>query len=641
MVRRLSILFTLAALLGACGGAPVAQPTAVPALAPSPLAATPAPTEAAIFPLTIEHKYGVTEIPAAPQRVIALGYSEVDPILALGVVPVAVRDWFGDQPNAVWPWSQAALGGATPTVLNMPFGELNFETIAALNPDLIVATHSGITDAEYATLAQIAPTLAQTADYPDFGMPWQEQTKLIGRALGRAEAAEQLVAAVEERIVAARAANPQLQGKTIAWASPAEGDTFWVVGPNTPPLRFLTGLGLQYPAVVAEFVGDLDSQQLSSERLDLIDTDILISYVGSPDARAQLEANAVFTSLKAYTEGRVLIFAGDDPIYGALSYSTVASLPYLLDRLVPLLNTAVAGNPPRATGPITISHARGETILNTPARRVIALEWTYVENLLALGVQPIGVADIEGYNNWVRIPVQLGSEVVDVGTRQEPNLERIATLKPDLIIAPSFRIDANYAALNAIAPTLAFDPYPVDESISQYDEMIQTFQQIARVVGREDEGAQVLARMEQTFAGYATEIAAAGKADAPFALAQAFSGGSGAQVRLFTTNAMAVQITERLGLRNVWQDATFQQYGFSTVSIEALPQLGEAHFFYVVQDDDDVFASEAALPLWQALPFVKAGNAHPLGGDTWLFGGPLSAEVLAEKVAMALTAQNR
>ena len=61
----------------------------------------------------IEHTYGSVTIPAEPQRVIALGYSEVDPILALGVVPVAVRDWFGDQPNAVWPWSQEALGSAT------------------------------------------------------------------------------------------------------------------------------------------------------------------------------------------------------------------------------------------------------------------------------------------------------------------------------------------------------------------------------------------------------------------------------------------------------------------------------------------------------------------------------------------------
>jgi iron complex transport system substrate-binding protein len=168
--------------------------------------------------------------------------------------------------------------------------------------------------------------------------------------------------------------------------------------------------------------------------------------------------------------------------------------------------------------------------------------------------------------------------------------------------------------------------------------MLQTFTTIAQAVGREAEGAAVLARMERSFAAQAERIAAAGEAGAPFVLAQAYSGGGGAEVRLFTKNAMATQIVERLGLENAWADAAFQQYGFSTVSVEALPQLGEAHFFYVVQDDDDVFAAEAARPLWQSLPFVRAGNAHPLGGDTWLFGGPLSAELLATLVADSLLA---
>ncbi|MGC9040911.1 MAG: iron-siderophore ABC transporter substrate-binding protein [Roseiflexus sp.] len=230
--------------------------------------------------MTIEYKYGTVTIFAEPQRVIALGYSEVDPILALGVVPVAVRDWFGDQPNAVWPWSQPALGGATPIVLTMPFGELNYETIAALAPDLIVATHSGITEDEYTTLSRIAPTLAQTGDVPDFGMPWQAQTKLIGQALGRAEQAEQLVAGVEAQIAAVAATNPQLQGATIAWDSPAEGGTFWVVGSTTPPLRFLTALGMSYPNAVVEFVGTVDSRQLSAERLEKIDTDVLLRRHG-------------------------------------------------------------------------------------------------------------------------------------------------------------------------------------------------------------------------------------------------------------------------------------------------------------------------------------------------------------------------
>jgi ABC-type Fe3+-hydroxamate transport system substrate-binding protein len=101
---------------------------------------------------------------------------------------------------------------------------------------------------------------------------------------------------------------------------------------------------------------------------------------------------------------------------------------------------------------------------------------------------------------------------------------------------------------------------------------------------------------------------------------------------------MATQIIARLGLKPAWQDKTgFQPYGFSVVSIEALPQISaDTNFFYVVQDSDNPFAMSAIKPLWESLPFVKAGNAHALGGDTWLFGGPLSAEVMAGIVANTL-----
>src|SRR4051794_21128049 len=49
------------------------------------------------FPVTIEHKYGTTEIGQKPVRVVSVGFQDQDPLLALGVVPVGIRDWFGDQ----------------------------------------------------------------------------------------------------------------------------------------------------------------------------------------------------------------------------------------------------------------------------------------------------------------------------------------------------------------------------------------------------------------------------------------------------------------------------------------------------------------------------------------------------------------
>lgn len=132
-----------------------------------------------------EHKFGSTTITEAPERVVAIGYTEQDLLLAVDVQPVAVRYWYGDENNAIFPWAQDKVEGETPIVLNMPYGNLNYQAILALEPDLISAVTAGITQEEYELLSQIAPTIAQSGDYIDFGMPWQEATQMVGAALGK------------------------------------------------------------------------------------------------------------------------------------------------------------------------------------------------------------------------------------------------------------------------------------------------------------------------------------------------------------------------------------------------------------------------------------------------------------------------
>ncbi|MGE3962214.1 MAG: iron-siderophore ABC transporter substrate-binding protein [Dehalococcoidia bacterium] len=351
-----------AAFLAACSedgesDAPTSTATggaagATTATATGAASATPGATEAgSAFPVTIEHKFGSVTIEAEPRRVMTLGFSEQDPVLALGVIPVAVREWFGAQPYATWPWAQDELGDGTPEVMTLTYGELEFEQIAALDPDLIIATHSGITDVEYATLARIAPTLAQPAEYPDFGVPWQEQTRLIARALGREERAEEVIAGVESAIAEAAAAHPEFQGATVAWVSPADGDgQFWAVGPNTPPLRFLSALGFTMSEELAAVIGEADSAQISSEQLALLDGDVLIVQSLTPEGRDAIEGSPLFQQLDLAGEGRAIFFESTSiPGYAALSFSTALSLPFALDQLVPLLVAALDGDPATST----------------------------------------------------------------------------------------------------------------------------------------------------------------------------------------------------------------------------------------------------------------------------------------------------
>ncbi|MCA0453546.1 MAG: iron-siderophore ABC transporter substrate-binding protein [Chloroflexi bacterium] len=278
-----------------------------------------------------------------------------------------------------------------------------------------------------------------------------------------------------------------------------------------------------------------------------------------------------------------------------------------------------------------IQDAVGLTCIPEASQRIVALEWTYVEDLLALGIQPVGVADIEGYHEWVKIPVALDESVVDIGTRDEPNLEQIAALNPDFIIGVQFRLAENYDDLSAIAPTLVFNPYPANVSVSQYDEMTTTFKAIAMALGKTAEAEAILANVQTTYDGARASLEAAGRADESFILSQGWMYDNIATFRLFTDNAMAVQILEQIGLTNAWDDAP-QLYGFTEISIEGFADLKDQdfNFLYVAQNSDNDFFNSS--PIWSSLKFVQNDQAYWMGGDVWLFGGPLSAQLLVETV---------
>lgn len=279
-----------------------------------------------------------------------------------------------------------------------------------------------------------------------------------------------------------------------------------------------------------------------------------------------------------------------------------------------------------------VEHALGEVCVSDTVERVVSLEWSYTEMLLSLGVQPVGVADIEGYGNWVSVPVTLDADMIDVGSRQEPNLEVIAGLAPDLILVPAFRAAENYDELSAIAPTLTFDHYPPDGA-SHYQSMIDAFNVIATAIDREAEAETVLNDLQAVYDQAAEIVAEAGMADEGFILSQSYLSSETPTFRLFTDNAMAVEIIEQIGLQNAWEDVP-GQYGFSTVDFEGFASIGDVQFLYIAQPEDNEIITDA--PVWDALPFVQSEQAYWLGGDVWLFGGPLSAITLIETVIDAL-----
>ncbi|GAY09572.1 iron-siderophore ABC transporter substrate-binding protein [Pseudonocardia sp. N23] len=291
------------------------------------------------FPATVTHKFGTTTVPAAPQRVVSLGYTDQDAILALGVVPVGVREFTGDQPSATWPWAQPKLDGQTPTVL--PVGDVSTEAIAALRPDLIVGISAGLTQETYATYSKIAPTIAQPAGFVDYGTPWQDATTLTGKALGKTAEADKLIADTDAGFVTAKSTYPALVGKSVAAVRPSSADnaSFFVWGSQDLRGRFLESLGMTIPAEFDTLAGSNFYATISTEQLSKLDqADVVVLVTASAQERQAFESLPGYGNLKAVQQNKIIVL--DDDESAALSFSSVLSLPSVLETLPAKLATA-------------------------------------------------------------------------------------------------------------------------------------------------------------------------------------------------------------------------------------------------------------------------------------------------------------
>lgn len=294
----------------------------------------------AAFPVTIEHKYGETTIDAEPQRVVSVGFAEHDIVLALGVTPVGVRDWYGEQPFATWPWAQDELGDAEPAVIAAT--ELNFEQIASLEPDVILGIGSGMSDTDYATLSAIAPTIAQPGEYPDYATPWRAQLEITGRALGRSEEAAQVLADTEQLFADARAAHPEFDGATASVAFTFE-ELPGAYASTDVRSQMLAELGFTTPPEFDELAGDAFYFSVSQEELATLDADVLVWVVSDEAGYEAIRSMPLRPSLTAYAEGREIV--ADPLLSGAFSHASPLSLEYVIEELVPELALAVDGDP--------------------------------------------------------------------------------------------------------------------------------------------------------------------------------------------------------------------------------------------------------------------------------------------------------
>lgn len=310
------------------------------------LAASPAVAED--FPVTVHHAFGTTTITEKPVRIATVNWSNHEVPLALGVVPVgfAAANFGDDDGDGILPWVEARLQelGAEPPVLFDEGDGIDFEAVAATQPDVILAAYSGLSQADYETLSQIAPVIA----YPEtpWSTDWRDTIRLNSAGMGMAAEGDALIAELEAKIADTRATHPALAGKTamfVTHLSPTDLSRIGFYTDMDTRVRFFHDLGLVSPPMVAEAAktGAFNGT-ISAERIDdLAAVDLLVTY-GGAELRDKLSSDVLTARLPAIERG-ALVMLDNDPL-GTAANPTPLSLPWVIEDYADLLSAAIIGS---------------------------------------------------------------------------------------------------------------------------------------------------------------------------------------------------------------------------------------------------------------------------------------------------------
>ena len=302
-------------------------------------------TSSAAYPVTIKHAFGEATITSEPKRVVTLGWTDADHVAALGVAPVgAPKVSWGGNANMSSDWFDkqiATFGGAAPTRFDDTDGN-PVEEIAQLQPDLILATNSGLTKEEYDKLSKLAPVVA----YPKvaWGTPWRESLDIIGKALGRTDKAAEIAKATDAVIASAATKYPQIVGKTFIYGyiAPTDRSQIGYYTPTDLRPRMLEDFGLKAAPVLAELTGDSTEfyRLVSAEKATTLVSDVFLTTIDDDAEVPALRKDPLVGQVPAIKSG-ALVAPKDRRINLTMSSPSPLSIPYAVDLFVPLVAKAI------------------------------------------------------------------------------------------------------------------------------------------------------------------------------------------------------------------------------------------------------------------------------------------------------------
>ena len=265
---------------------------------------------------------------------------------------------------------------------------------------------------------------------------------------------------------------------------------------------------------------------------------------------------------------------------------------------------------------VTVKDAKGEFTLDKTPSRVVALEYSFVDALAQVSVSPVGVADD---NKVDRILPQVREKITawqSVGTRSQPSLEVIASLKPDLIIADPSRHTAVFEELKKIAPTVMFD-----SRHESYQENLETAQKIGDLVGKSAEMKAKINEHNDYIANIAKNLGVQGKK-------ASFGTSREDKFNIQNDNGYVGSFLTTLGFAPTKLNS---DQAFVEINLEQLVMEKPEYLFIAHYRDESIARKWEAEPLWKAIPAVKANHVYNVDADMWARGRGIEASKIMAK----------
>jgi iron complex transport system substrate-binding protein len=300
-------------------------------------------------------------------------------------------------------------------------------------------------------------------------------------------------------------------------------------------------------------------------------------------------------------------------------------------------NEAKTGDKTKTTAEksYTVKHAMGSTTIKGTPKKVVILTNEGTEALLALGVKPVGAVQSWLGDPWYEHIKKDMDGVEVVGVESEVNVEKIASLKPDLIIGNKLRQEKVYDQLSAIAPTVFSETLRGDWK--------DNFKLYAKALNLEAKGNEVLNAYDTHVEDLKAKLG--DKVNQEVSVVRFMAGKS----RIYYTDSFSGVLFNQLGFKRApQQEALFtpdNKLGLLAVEVgkEVIPKMdGDLLFYFTYAPPGDQAAIDTAKewandPLWKNLNAVKSGHVYEVSDATWnTSGGVLSANIMLDDLEKIL-----